>query len=138
MNLSEAFQDSCSRFNGNNFASLSERDQILVTIWALEAEVNNGGFDQYYYNGAGDQAWFAPSALRSIGAHRMASIADRANAMFGKAGPPTDPNERGSALLHITEKNAGAWEQLDREFYAYPDNIGALLVAHFGLSNDTR
>jgi hypothetical protein len=134
MNLSEAFKDACSRFTGDNFASLSERDRILVAIWGLEADVNNGGFDQYYFNGSGDQAWFAPTALRSIGAHHMASIAERANAMFGEAGPPADPDERQSALFRITEANEDAWELLDREFYAYPDDIAALLVAHFGLS----
>lgn len=136
MNLNEAFEDSCSRFTGSNFSSLSERDQILVTIWGLEAEVNNGGFDQYYFNGAGDRAWFAPKALRSIGAHHMASIAERANALFGEDGPPVDPNERLSALFRITENNAETWEHLDREFYAYPENIGHLLVGHFGLSDD--
>ena len=113
---------------------MSARDQILVTIWGLEADVNNGGFDQYYFNGSGDQAWFAPTALRSIGAHRMADIAERANALFGEAGPPPDSDERQSALFRITDANEGAWDQLDREFYAYPDDIAALLVAHFDLS----
>jgi hypothetical protein len=133
MNLSQAFDDACSRFTGNNFESLSLRDQILVTIYGLEADVNNGGFDQFYFNGVGNQAWFAPTALGNIGAHRMASITQRANAMFGGAGPPSDPDKRQSALFRITDANPDAWEQLDREFYAYPDDIAALLVAHFGL-----
>jgi uncharacterized protein DUF4375 len=134
MNLSEAFEDACSRFTGSNFASLSARDQVLVTIWGLEADVNNGGFNQYYFNGSGDQAWFAPTALRRIGAHQMAAIAERANASFGEAGPPRDADERQSALFRITDASEGAWDQLDQEFYAYPDDIAALLVAHFGLA----
>jgi hypothetical protein len=134
MNLREAFEDACSRFAGDNFGSLPLRDQILVTIWGLEADVNNGGFDQYYFNGSGNQAWFAPTALRNIGAHRMASIVERANAMFGEAGPSPDPDKRQSALFEITDANEGAWEALDRKFYEYPDDISALLVAHFELS----
>jgi hypothetical protein len=134
MNLSEAFDDACSRFSGNNFDSLSVRDQILVAIWGLEAEVNNGGFDQYYFNGAGDQAWFAPTALKSIGAQRMAAIVERANAKFGEGGPPRDADDRQSALFAITDADQNVWEELDQAFYKYPDDIAALLVTHFGLT----
>jgi len=134
MTLNEAFDEACSRFTGKNFDALSERDQILVAIWGLEADVNNGGFDQYYYNGSGDQAWFAPTALKTIGAYRMASIVERANAIFGVGGPPREPDERQSALFALTDADEDAWENLDREFYGYPDDIGALLIAHFGLT----
>lgn len=133
MNLNEAFADACARFTGTNFNTLSMRDQVLVTIWGLEGDVNNGGFDQYYFNGSGDQAWFAPAALRSIGAHRAASIVERANSIFGKDGPSPNSNKRQTALLAITESNEDIWEALDRDFYAYPDDIGALLVTHFAL-----
>ena len=137
MNLTEAFEDACSRFTSDSFESLSLRDQILIAIWGLEADVNNGGFDQYYFNGSGNLAWFAPKALKSIGANRMASIAERANAKFGEAGPSPDRDERQSALFEITDADEEAWEELDREFYAYPDDIAGLLVAHFGLSEST-
>ncbi len=134
MKLSEAFDDACSRFSGNNFDSLPVRDQILVAVYALEAEVNNGGFDQYFFNSAGDQAWFAPAALKSIGAHRMASIVEQANALFGEGGPPRITDERQSALFAITDANENVWEELDRAFYEYPDDIAALLVTHLGLT----
>ena len=134
MNLSEAFEDAASRFTGNNFDSLSVRDQILVAVWGLEADVNNGGFDQYYFNTSGGQAWFAPVALKSVGAHRVAAIVERANGMFGKLGPPRDPDERQSALFAITDADENVWEELDRAFYEYPDDISALLVTHFGLT----
>jgi hypothetical protein len=136
MNLREAFDDACSRSTGDNFDKLSVRDQILVSIWGLEADVNNGGFDQYYFNSSGDQAWFAPMALNSIGAHRMAAIVERANAQFGSSGPAPNRDERQSALFRIVEVNERVWEQLDREFYEYPNDIAGLLVTHFGLSAD--
>ena len=133
MNLAQAFDDACSRYNGENFASLNERDQVLVAIWGVEAEVNNGGFDQYYFNGAGDQALYVPTALRAIGAHRMAEIVERANTLFGTGGPPASHPQRQAALFRITEAAEAAWDTLDRAFQEYPDDIGALLVKHFGL-----
>ena len=137
MNLNEAFAEACARYAGNNFDELSGRDKILVTVWGLEADVNNGGFEQYYFNGSGDQAWFAPTALKSIGAHRAALIVERANALFGESGPSPDRDERLSALVEITDASEDAWDSLDKEFYEYPDDIAGCLVAHFGLTSTT-
>lgn len=72
--LDEAFDCACSRYSGSNFDQLDEVDKILVTIWGLEGDVNNGGFDQYYFNSSGDLAFYAPVALRRIGALKMAKI----------------------------------------------------------------
>jgi hypothetical protein len=116
-----------SRFDGNNFEGLSEIDQLLITIWGLEADVNNGGFDQYYFNSYGDFALKAPAALRKIGATTMASIVEAANAIFGANGPPADRNSRQDALFAISDAKDGAWEALDRQFWAYPDDIAVLL-----------
>lgn len=130
--LDEAFVQACARFNGDNFAELDEVDKILVTIWGLEADVNNGGFDQYYFNGSGDLAFYASDALQSIGAHQMASIVSSANKMFGPDGPSQDGRLRQAQLFLVTPNNIdmpSPWEQLDRAFYAYPDDIAALLMA---------
>lgn len=69
-----------------------EVDKVLVAIWVLEADVNNGGLDQYHFNSAGDFAFYAEQALQSIGAHAMARIVARANSLFGPDGPPRDRN----------------------------------------------
>jgi hypothetical protein len=131
-NLDEAFSQACARFNGDNFAQLDDVDKILVTIWGLEAEVNNGGFDQYYFNGSGDQAFYAPDALQSIGARKMADIVTNANKMFGPDGPSLDGHVRQAQLFLVAPNNVdipNPWEQLDRGFCAYPDDVSALLTA---------
>lgn len=130
--LDEAFGQACARFNGDNFAQLDEVDKILVTIWGLEADVNNGGFDQYYFNSSGDQAFYAPEALETIGAHKMASILSSANNVFGPEGPSRDGRARQAQLFRVAPNNdmPSPWEQLDRAFYAYPDDIATLLTAH--------
>jgi hypothetical protein len=127
INLSDAFEAACQRHRTVAFADLSEADRILVSIWALEADVNNGGFDQYYFNTAGDTAHYAPVALRSIGARAMADIVERANSLFGPSGPPASRDARQDALLALTSSE-DLWGQLDREFYAYPDDISTLLT----------
>ena len=123
------FDTALSKFDGSNFDELSETDKILVTIWGIEAEVNNGGFDQYYFNGAGDQAYYAPTALAAIGARQMAEIASRANALFGPEGPPRSWEERQVRLEEVTANDDQLWDSLDREFQNYPDDVQSLLMA---------
>jgi hypothetical protein len=131
--LDSRFEAALSKFDGGNFERLGEADKILVAIWGIEAEVNNGGFDQFYFNGAGDQAFFAPQALKAIGAHRMAEIASQANAVFGTRGPPRSRDERQSELERITGSGDEPWDELDRAFQAYPDDIRGLLKEFLGI-----
>ena len=131
--LDEAFDVACGRYSGSNFDQLDDADKILVTIWSLEGDVNNGGFDQYYFNRSGDLAFYAPIALRRIGAHQMAQITDDANKLFGPEGPARQPDEREAQLLAIAPNGSelNPWDELDRAFQSYPDVISALLTAFF-------
>lgn len=129
--LDEAFDRACGRYSGSNFDQLDEVDKILVTIWNLEGDVNNGGFDQYYFNSSGDLGFYLPTALRSIGAHQMAKITDDANKLFGPKGPARNPYEREAQLLAIASDGSASntFDELDRAFYSYPDHISMLLTA---------
>jgi hypothetical protein len=112
------------------FDALDHLDQLLVIIWGLEADVNNGGFDQYYFNSYGDQAKYTPSVLRLIGANRIAELVELANAAFGSEGPPEDRGARQAHLEEIREVAASVWEPLEQEFWLYPDDISGLLRLH--------
>ena len=45
--------------------------EIQNLVDELEAEINNGGFDQYFFNSAGDKAAEAINALEAIGANKQ-------------------------------------------------------------------
>jgi len=104
--------------------SLSDAEQVFVTIWELEAEVNNGGFSQYYWNSAGDHAEQAVTSLETIGAPKMADIVRQANAVF-LDGPPED-QERRIEFLEALEADA-TFNRLTEKFCAYPENLSQLL-----------
>lgn len=130
IDLDPEFERACSKpHEGAAFDALSQRDKILIAIWGLEADVNNGGFDQYYFNGAGDQALFAAGALEEIGARNMAAIVREANQKFGANGPARDRTTRQEQLERLTASDEGLFDPLDRRFYDYPDDIAALLIA---------
>ena len=57
-------------------------DDAVDLIDALEGEVNNGGFHQFFYNSAGDRTTETIQALEIVGAFAMADIVRRAAQMF--------------------------------------------------------
>jgi len=128
--LIDLSERSATRFFETPFARLTTAEQVFVTVWTLEADVNNGGFDQYYLNSSGDHAWYAPAALRAIGAERTAAIAERASAPFGPDGPAPDRDTRLASLDKLPEGVDDLWNDCDLAFYAYPDDLTALLSAY--------
>jgi hypothetical protein len=109
-------------------AALSPEERAVLAVWWLEAEVNNGGFDQWFFNSAGDRAAFTVEALRWIGALTTADITARAIAVFA-APPSTDRETRSIQMTEWGGSQRAVLEALDREFYAYPDRITPLLAA---------
>ncbi|MCT8860529.1 DMP19 family protein [Shewanella xiamenensis] len=49
MNIEQAFEQSLIELESKEFDAIREHERVLATIWAVEAEVNNGGFDQLFY-----------------------------------------------------------------------------------------
>jgi hypothetical protein len=100
--------------------------EVATLIDELEGEVNNGGFDQYFYNSAGDNTAEAIQALEEIGALKMADIVRRAASRFPGGMPPKERFARQDVLLSYSP-DSKAFYDLDDEFYAYPDNLSELL-----------
>ena len=50
------------------FDGLSHAERVVACLTELEMEVNNGGFDQYYWNAPGDHTLETVAALRELGA----------------------------------------------------------------------
>ena len=110
--------------------SLSLSEQVFAVVWSLEAEVNNGGFQQYFFNSAGDHAAAAKIALVSIGAPNTAAVLSQAMALFGSSGPSEDRNARQEQLGILEQASDEPFESLDQEFLRYPENLSKLLASH--------
>jgi hypothetical protein len=104
-----------------------DAQEVTDLIEALEGEVNNGGFDQFFYNNAGDNTRETIQALEAIGAFKMADILKRAAAAFPAGMPPKDRFARQDVLLQQFP-DAKGFEALNNEFYAYPDDLAGLLA----------
>lgn len=104
---------------------LSPTRRVVILLHELELEVNNGGFDQYYLNAAGDGAIRAPLALRTAGRDDIASLVERANAQF-PGGPSTVRVTRLGQMDKLPESARSLWSDLDRHFYNLDVPYGGL------------
>src|SRR5271170_7166472 len=124
INLAESTR---TDFGREDFSKQVEAQKVFSAIWALESEVNNGGFLQYFSNSSGETANFAPTALRHIGAIRCASIVEQAIAAISSKPLPDSHDARQRILNSVGEAACAKLEELDKQFFAYPDNLTNLL-----------
>lgn len=123
ISLSESIRTDFGRVE---FSLQPEAQKVFSAIWALESEVNNGGFEQYFLN-AGDNAAYAPLALQRIGAHRCAAIVSRALAVLGPGPLPAGQAAREELILSMSDEALEELSTLDSKFFEYPDNLTELL-----------
>jgi hypothetical protein len=71
-------EEIAAKEESTGFDSLTPAEQVFHTVWWFEAELNNGGFDQFFFNSAGDYTSQTIVALERIGASSCAAIVRRA------------------------------------------------------------
>ncbi len=89
----------------------------------LDAEVNNGGFDQFLFNSSGDYAIETIEALTHIGAIATADLVRIACKRFPRGSPPADIATRRTLMLESVSPDADTFEDLDRRFYEYDEPL---------------
>jgi hypothetical protein len=119
-----------TQFGKQGFATQSIPQQVFSSVWAVEAEVNNGGFSQYFLNDSSETAVFVAKALDTIGAPRTADICRRAIATAFPAGLPSTPKAVSTAAADFPDEVLEQLGALDNEFFAYPHNLTDLLFAY--------
>jgi hypothetical protein len=110
--------------------SLSELETTILSVWLLEADINNGGFNQYFWNSSGDFANQVVSSLHKIGAEETAYIVKAALANFPNSTPPTNRDERQNILEILDESGALKLDSLDTEFYECPCDLTELMYQY--------
>jgi hypothetical protein len=122
---------------GENIEKLNSSQQAFLFVENLEREVNNGGFNQFYFNSSGDFSQETVNALLEIGAEKTAEIIKKANSEFKNGIVTKDRTERQNELEQIEKKAKENWNKCDSEFYEYKDDLIELLIA-FVIKNKTE
>jgi len=108
--------------------------QAVLQIWWLVGEVDNGGFDQYYFNTSGEYAMneyeqLLPTLLKLVGADALADICQRANRVLNEN---TDKVAEAFSKANFEEFDY-SWEShlfdaFDEEFYENTHNLEELMI----------
>jgi hypothetical protein len=127
INLSES---EITKVGKEEFSRQSAPQRVFSAIWEVEAEVNNGGFSQYFCNDSAESASFVVEALETIGALQTAHICRRAIIVAFPQGLPSTVEAIRSAADALSRGTLDELETLDQEFMAYPHNLTDLLFAY--------
>ena len=114
---------------GDNIEKLNPFQRTFLFVENLEREINNGGFNQFYFNSNGNFSQETVNALLEIRAEKTAEIVKKANSEFKSGTVPKDRTERQNELELIEGKAEKNWNKCDSEFYEYQDNLTELLIA---------
>jgi Domain of unknown function (DUF4375) len=117
-------------FGKEDFFRQSVPQRVFSAIWAVESEVNNGGFSQYFLNSTGDSTWFVVQALETVGAPKTADICKRAIKTAFPSGLPESEDAIRSAAASFPDQVLAALGPLDQEFFSYPHNLANLLFSY--------
>lgn len=113
---------------GEDLSKLTEPQKVLLFIESLEREINNGGFNQFYWNSSGGYAHETLAGLLTIKANKTAELLDKANSEWPGQSVPKDRTERHHVHATIEEQAANVWEACDSMFYDYPGELTSLLL----------
>lgn len=97
--------------------SFNKARQTIYVIWLLEAEVNNGGFNQYYENSSGQFAELTPEALRLIGANMFADLMIKANQLYEDENEQITKHMDGTIEGFSKSYEDNPLDAMDTEFY---------------------
>ena len=122
--MSQYIADKCEY--GDDMDSLNEKQRVFYITQALEMEVNNGGFSQFFFNSDGCFGNELVASFEKIGAMKTAEICKKAISIYGDS-VPTDRDERETVLTPDDEKEEEKIEEIlnecDDAFFEYEDDL---------------
>lgn len=115
---------------GGGVGALSAPERTVYMAYFMDAEVHNGGFDQYFFNSQGNHSAETVKALEAVGASRSANHLRRARALFKPEAPSPDRDVRWAQMDRIPKATREQWNAMDEAYYASDENVMALVCAY--------
>jgi len=114
--------------------NLSPAERVVVAVEALEREVNNGGYNQFFLNEA-EQVPYIIDSLTAAGCPNVAAITAEAIAVLDPQ-PGSSAEDISNAAAQMEESDDERLSVLDQRFYEYPDPIADRLFAYIAAHRD--
>ncbi len=118
---------------GTDLSPLSYIQRVVLYVANITGEVNNGGFNQFYFNNSGNYAHETHEALVFIGATKTAEILKQANDLWPDQLVPRDRDKRFEMLVDITKKDTSInerWNELSELVWHNEEPVPKLLIEY--------
>lgn len=96
---------------------MSKGQQAIYTTFLVESEVNNGGFNQFYFNSSGIFAEMAIGGFQLIGAEKFANIMIEANRIYTENKEVLQAYDDGTVNSFCESYKDNPLNELDEQFY---------------------
>ena len=111
---------------GDKMQNLNGEQRVFYITQALEREVNNGGFSQFFFNHDGAFANELISSFEKIGAEKTAQICKKAISIYGDTVP--EDREAREAVLTTDDENEeerieAILNECDDAFFEYEEDL---------------
>jgi hypothetical protein len=110
-----------------DYETLSGPQQVFRSVWNMNAEIQNGGFWQYFWNSSGELVPHILTSLHSIEAHGVTAIVAQAIEVIGPL-PWTDTDARRAAMDVRADEIENSLNALDDAYCAKIDDL--ILALH--------
>jgi hypothetical protein len=117
----------CEKRGWNN---LSDTERRLIAVDAMNDEVLDGGFRQYFSTSLGADATVALAGLKEMTATGAAEIMERAMAQFPASQPPAAYDQRNAVMDKIAATANPVWDKCDHDYYEAKEDLDALELAY--------
>lgn len=116
----------------NNVKKLTKGQQAFFSTWILEGEINNGGFNQFYFNSSGQYAEMAEIGLKTIGADKFSELTSKANKIYIENKESLEEFDDGTMESFSESYKDNPLNDLDTEFYELykSEKIGDLRIKY--------
>lgn len=116
----------------DKISKLTKGQQAVFSTWWLEAEVNNGGFNQFYFNSSGQFAEMAEIGFGTIGAEKFSELTSRANKIYSENKERLEEFDDGTMESFSESYKDNPLNDMDTEFYKVyeSEKIGDLRIKY--------
>ena len=116
-------------------ATLTQPELDVLAVEALEREVNNGGYGQFFTNSSNEFAGQIVAALRRIGCPVTASITERAIAALPE-GTAMTAERLERTMEDADDDRDEELQRCDEEYYSSGENIAGRLLEYLLMNRD--
>jgi len=119
--------------------ALTQAEMNIALVIEFEKEIENGGFNQFFFNTIGGYSFDILRALKEMSSKKTRELLNKAINQFPNSLVPKDHGERQELMEEIEDEADEEWDLLDEAFYEYDEDLYVIMIEYIKKNiNDFR